>query len=444
MNWFQCPRFSKPSSSISLPGIEEKKPSAPAPEPQAASYGSTTAPTQARLRNAGNGMASRLHGMLKQSPKEDPVANANAHKDMKAPLHEKVRINSLPSERQIYADDITQLSSAEITAMTSALNIPWTQDLHRLEKSIAGRLDQMFELVNCVLNQSTSPHGFVPQQEVRMAVIKDENLDHPAFQRNLGMSPEQASMLKKAKKHANMDIVMVSGHERPTLALYFDSSRAASGWKERTQALAFRGRIGRDTREIMNSVLRARGDTFAEVKEAAAVLADLSEKGTLNVDMVAGHSLGGAYAQYFKAAYESRGGSGQHKPAMVLLDPVLLNNKQAADAIRGAPHGYDYRAPRGIAITLDNVKAPAKSLLSHLKGMGFKHPGLVHLKLDVKPGDAATFQWAKDAQGNSMLLGDEPVPMRQRDNPRPGMLMGYHIDTSVYEMAIHRFTSKTK
>lgn len=390
----------------------------------------------------GSGMASRLHGMLKRSSHEDPVADVNS--DVKAPLREKVRINSLSSEKQIHADDITRLNSADMAAMSSALNIPWTQDMHRLERSIAGRLDQMSELVNCVLNQSTSPHGFVPQQGSRMVVVQDSTLDHSAFQRNFNMTPEQARILKKAKKHANMDIVMVSGRERPTLALYFDSSRAASDWKERRQALVFRGRIGRDTREIANTMLGMRGDTLAAVKDAAAVLAEMSEKGTLNVDMVAGHSLGGAYAQYFKAAYESRLGPGRHKPAMVLLDPMLLNNKQAADAIKGTEHGYDYRAPRGIAITLDNVKAPAKSLLSHLKGMGFKHPGLVHLKLDIKPGDAATFRWAKDAEGRFMFLDDEPVPMRQRDNPRPGMLMGYHIDTSVYEMAIHRFISQAK
>lgn len=418
MNWIRFPRLCIPSPSAPDVDTASKKTLTPAVEPQAPN-GSAPDSRVVPKSQIGSRMASRLNDMWKQNPKEADVNNK------KASRHAKVKINSLPSEKRIYADHVTTLSMDELVAMSSALNIPWTGDCAHLEMKIAARLGKVCQLTNFVFNGATNPHGM--KQELTMARIRNNELDDQNFRANFGMTVEQARILKRAQTLANLDIVMVAGGEKLGLALYFDSARAASNRKEWAQALVLRGRIGRNTKEIMNTALGTHGEVFAAVKEAADVLSKLSEQGYFRVDMVAGHSLGGGYAQYFTAAYTSRIKADGVKPAMVLFDPMLLNDRQAADAIKGAPYGYDYSTPRGVAITLNDSKAPAPTLLSRMKGAGFRHPGLVELRLDVHPGDAAD-----NGQGLPVHLG----------NPSPGWLLGYHDEMSVFEMAIRRFTKK--
>lgn len=382
-------------------------------------------------------MAARLAKIFKQE-KDGGARNKPALS------HKRAKMNTLVSGARIQANHVTYLSSNEMVAMASALNIPCTgagaTDLDQVGKDIAGRLEKVSDLTNFVLNGGTSPHGI--QVKSHMRVVNDNDLDHETLRTSLGMSGEQARILKKARALANLDIVMMPGTDKPQLALYFDSARAPSNWKEGAQAFVLKGRVGRNTKEIMNTALGTHGEAFAAVKGASKVFAELSKKGSCCVDMVAGHSLGGGYAQYFTAAYTSEVGAKGGKPAMVLFDPMLLNDRQAADAIKRAPHDYDYSTLRGVAITLTNPKAPAPTLLSRMRGAGFRHPGLVELKLDVQPADAADFKWGRDEKGNYLLSDGQGIPIRHRSNPSPGRLLGYHEEMSVFEMAIHRFTQK--
>ena len=92
--------------------------------------------------------------------------------------------------------------------------------------------------------------------------------------------------------------------------------------------------------------------------------------------------------------------------------------------------GYDYARPRGIAVTLDYAERPRKCLVERMKGLGFKSPGLVWLKLGLSDYDRI-----KRLPGG----GTEQRPPRTSGPPG----MGYHADEGLYKMALRRFTGQT-
>jgi hypothetical protein len=112
---------------------------------------------------------------------------------------------------------------------------------------------------------------------------------------------------------------------------------------------------------------------------------------------------------------------------LILFDPQLPNETQAKHAIKDGKLGYDYAKPRGIAITLDYAERSRKSLMGRMKGLGFKSPGLVRLKLGLSDYD------------RTKQLPDGGTELRPpRTSGPPGM--GYHADPGLYRMAINRFT----
>jgi hypothetical protein len=141
--------------------------------------------------------------------------------------------------------------------------------------------------------------------------------------------------------------------------------------------------------------------------------------------MVSGISMGGGCAQYFKAALESKVALGADKPAMILLDPQLLNNTQGRKAAESGQLGYDYNQLHGVAVTLDRSKAPKKSLMDRMETLGYAHPGVLRLKLDLQDNDAIKF-------------GPGRLPLRSQ-KPKPVFMLGYHGQNSAFEAAIHRF-----
>ncbi len=187
----------------------------------------------------------------------------------------------------------------------------------------------------------------------------------------------------------------------------------------------------RDVGQAFSSIGRSVGKVFQANHEAAVLVAQAIEAAqdkTRNVkfDFIAGGSMGGATAQLFAAAVESR--VKLHDPApLILFDPQLPNEAQARHAIKDGKLGYDYAKPRGIAITLDYAERSRKSLMGRMKGLGFKSPGLVRLKLGLSAYD------------RTKRLRDGGTEMRPpKTSGPPGM--GYHADPGLYKMAINRFT----
>jgi hypothetical protein len=187
----------------------------------------------------------------------------------------------------------------------------------------------------------------------------------------------------------------------------------------------------RDVGQAFSSIGQSVGKVFKANHEAAVLVAQAIEAAqakTRNVkfDFIAGGSMGGASAQLFAAAVESR--VKLHDPApLILFDPQLPNEAQAKHAIKDGKLGYDYAKPRGIAITLDYAERSRKSLMGRMKGLGFKSPGLVRLKLGLSSYDRTKY------------LPDGGTDMRPpKTSGPPGM--GYHADPGLYRMAINRFT----
>jgi hypothetical protein len=187
----------------------------------------------------------------------------------------------------------------------------------------------------------------------------------------------------------------------------------------------------RDVGQAFSSIGQSVGKVFTANRDAAVLVAKAVEaayaKGrNVKFDYIAGGSMGGASAQLFAAAVESR--VKLYEPApLILFDPQLPNQAQAHHAIKDGKLGYDYAKPRGIAITLDYADRSRKSLMGRMKGLGFKSPGLVRLKLGLSAYDRTKY-----------LPNGETERRPPRTSGPPGM--GYHADPGLYEMAINRFT----
>lgn len=187
----------------------------------------------------------------------------------------------------------------------------------------------------------------------------------------------------------------------------------------------------RDVKQAFSSIGQSVGKVFKANHEAAVLVAkaiETAQAKTRNVkfDFVSGGSMGGASAQLFAAAVESR--VKLYDPApLILFDPQLPNEAQARHAIKDGKLGYDYAKPRGIAITLDYAERSRKSLMGRMKGLGFKSPGLVRLKLGLSAYDRTKY------------LPDGGTELRPpRTSGPPGM--GYHADPGLYKRALNRFT----
>jgi len=176
-------------------------------------------------------------------------------------------------------------------------------------------------------------------------------------------------------------------------------------------------------RDARHDILSGFGRT-SSVDRAARRIGELLAKqmrrndNQIRIERIVGISMGGASAQTMLATLQNRRLL-DRQPSMLLLDPQLLNNRQAARATRDGPLAVDYRLPRGVAISLDYAAAPHRGLMGIMKGPGgYTYPGLVHLKLGLT-----------DTDGED---GKAPKP-----TGLPGM--GYHADIRPYGRALARF-----
>ncbi|SFD45144.1 polycystic kidney disease 1-like 3 [Paracidovorax konjaci] len=160
------------------------------------------------------------------------------------------------------------------------------------------------------------------------------------------------------------------------------------------------------------------GRVYRLACEAAAMIAKaLADRDDVEVSPLCGLSLGGGSAQMFAATLQAHA---PHlpPPALTLLDPMLLSRAQMAHAVKDAPHAYDFKQPRGIAISLDYAAAPRKSLMDRLHGVGLSTAGLVRLRLGLTDQDG--------------LDGTRPKPYGPIGT-------GYHANRHHYDKAMQRF-----
>jgi Ankyrin repeats (3 copies) len=230
-------------------------------------------------------------------------------------------------------------------------------------------------------------------------------LEHEAL--NAPLTPEERAELRSVMDIAHLRVAAERGPgggllEPLRLRVFFDGTQNMRDFKQDIGS-AF-GRIG----EVDRAAKRA-GELFAKI---------LSHPDRVQLDFIAGQSMGGAMAQTFRATVESRVVLPK-QPSMILMDPQLLNDNQARRATKGGMLEVDYAQPRGVALTLDYAKDPRRGLMGIMKGPGgYRYPGLVQLRLGLTDTDG---------------YGDS----RPETSGLPGM--GYHVDPRQYANALARF-----
>lgn len=230
-------------------------------------------------------------------------------------------------------------------------------------------------------------------------------LDHEAL--NAPLSPQERAELRSVMDIAHLRVAAEreqGGRLREPLRLrvFFEGTQNTRDFKQDIGS-AF-GRIG----EVDRAAKRA-GELFAKI---------LSHPERVELDFISGQSMGGAMAQTFRAAVESRILLPK-QPSMILMDPQLLNNNQARRATKGGMLEVDYAQPRGVALTLDYAKDPRRGLMGIMKGPGgYRYPGLVQLKLGLADTDGY-----RDG--------------RPETSGPPGL--GYHVDPRQFANALSRF-----
>lgn len=257
------------------------------------------------------------------------------------------------------------------------------------------------------------------QFKVTASTITDAHLRNSDLFRAL--SPEQMNKLARAAhvSHLNFEVRSSTGNDgkvRHDLRLFFGGSENI--WRDYIQAAVSAG--------------GGVGSVFTAAREAARITAQTVEQlqrdgHEVRFEFIGGASMGGAAAQVFAAALQSHVKLAAPAP-LVLLDPQLLDNAQARHATKGGVHGYDFASLRGVAITLDYPDAPRKSLMGRMKGLGYRSPGLVRIKLALLDDDST-----------KQLSNGDWVNKPPKAYGPP--LTGYHGDVSLYKKAVLRFTA---
>ncbi|WP_197388871.1 type III effector protein [Ralstonia pseudosolanacearum] len=261
-------------------------------------------------------------------------------------------------------------------------------------------------------------HVAKPRQiKVTAATINDAHLRNSDVFRAL--APEQMNKLARAADIAHLN-------------LEEETSPGRDGKVSHNLRLFFGGTQNlRDYGQAAASATGGVGSVLSAARKAAQITAQaidaLQREGhEVRFDFIGGASMGGAAAQVFAAALQSRIKLAAPAP-LVLLDPQLLNRAQARHATKGGEHEYDFASPRGVAITLDYPAEPRKSLMGRMKGLGYSYPGLVRIHLALQEGDRC-----------KQLDNGDWVDRPPKAYGPP--LTGYHGDASLYKKAVLRFT----
>jgi hypothetical protein len=313
---------------------------------------------------------------------------------------------------------LQDMGPAQCKKMASHLGLPPKAG----QKGIADVLNRTLDAWRClgflVVREGVSPHGFTNTSEYRSFSRMDKF--------KLGLDDAAIEILLDAQEDRTVEVVVNDATQPPSLGLLFLGLSSKD-----------------DLKNILENAVGRKGRLTESLDEIADIFAKVEKSGKGRINLISGHSMGGASAQYVAARLATTEAHPQSPaPPMVLLDPQLLNNRHAAWAVRSAEDSYKFDRPRGVAITLNSPTHPKKSLMGKMKSYaGYHYPGLLELKLPTLPGDAVMVPAPKiDKDGR-------PVPAERHEtvlgDPRPVMHMGYHMDPgaglSIYEAAIHRF-----
>jgi hypothetical protein len=227
-----------------------------------------------------------------------------------------------------------------------------------------------------------------------------------------GLSAEEITQLQTLARQARLTIAhepLGPGESAPALRLFFaGSDRNLHD-------------IGLNAKSLMGRT----GSNDKAAREVGRLFARMlaRDPAPVQLRLVSGLSMGGAAAQTFMAAIDARNGTAG-RPPVILLDPLLLNNRQARSATKGGTEAVDYARPRGLVVTLDYAQKPRRGAMEKLKAyLGYESPGLAHLKLGLDDHD-----------------GEDNGPPRL--DPEFGKLnWGYHGDLRLYGQALTRFSA---
>jgi hypothetical protein len=318
------------------------------------------------------------------------------------PRAQPCRINKLTSGQKVCVPSqvgILGLAASHIESIAKAFGVEYV-DMKSARKGITDVFEKVNDICFNTLYKSTS------------GLVHDQFGYQEIFATDIGSDPfrlneQDADKLKETMRVAHLHIFLDRSATPPALAVWFNGTSNL-----------------RDVAENVRTMVGTYGPVYRAAKDAAATISRLLDRGDLRCDVVGGHSLGGGTAQCFAAALDV-----EKPPAMVLFDPQLLNDSQAAFAVEGGKQ-YDFTRLRGVAITLYSDVKPRKGLMDIMKAMArYIYPGLVELKLETLGGDVSS-QNASAAVANQASIAPRP---------KPSLLLGYHKQPQLFEMAIHRF-----
>lgn len=306
------------------------------------------------------------------------------------------KVNVLASGQKIDCsnsghDTIGKLEAHEMTALAAALNL-FKPGENGNDQPDTIAIQQRLAFLAMDLDHHLTDHN-------------NDFLERKATTNALGAAGIAELRALMHLTHMSVKSRNVPGAKGPhaMLEIYFDGTR---NW--------------RDVRQDVNTALGNAG----QMDRAACRIGELMSKlvapdGCASLALVSGMSMGGGAAQIFMASVDSRVALSR-RPAVVLLDPVLLNDRQAALAVKGGTRPVDFSQPRGVAITLDYAKHSQRGLLSKMKTMGYHSPGIVRLKLGLADGDGQRYGERKP----------KPAPIG----------LGYHGRAGYYAAALERFS----
>ncbi|VVD59622.1 hypothetical protein [Pandoraea anhela] len=363
----------------------------------------------------GSAYVNDLRAMGRAGGRGDTASEARAGAGQ--PAHKRIQARA-STKATGSANPSNVTTRPKINTLPSGPKIDTSHDAHKTIDSLAPHdIDQLsaaFGLVKPGETGNRASNTMAIRQ--RIAVIAndldnhlidhDNNsfLDHPAITSKL--SAAEAHELKQLLDVAHVYVKSRSfnGPSGPhaMLEMHFDGTRNFRDVRQDVStAMGLTGQIDHASRRI--------GELMSRM---------LAPNGNATLMSVSGLSMGGGAAQVFMAAIDSRLELAT-RPAVLLLDPVLLNNRQARFAVEGGTRPVDFTSPRGVAVTLDYARDSQRGLMSKMKTVGFHSPGLVRLKLGLDDQDGLRYG-------------------EQKPKATP-IGMGYHGRTGYYTEALKRF-----
>lgn len=342
---------------------------------------------------------------------------------------------------KIAARTLKKLDNNQIRDLSSMLGVSSTEPQCQKEKIV-----EYFDKFNALQRLAVGVGHPIEMEEYEGLLSPEQQAIDPKAISLLGLDKSQIALLEKASKELGMVLGVKPNTQPAELGIYFRGSFTEDPdtytedvKKQIVKALGGRGKNSgkvegvarivsgirtykKDIKKHIVQTLGGRGDDSEKINEAAQVFSEiLLINRDVKLDLIGGHSAGGAKALCFKAALESRIQLSE-KPVLIVADPQLPNKSMIRNAIKDTPYGsqYDYMQDQGVAITLNSADDPRKNLMGRMKTAGYPHEGLMEVKLPVEYGDA-------------LLYGIHPAL------PTPMKFLGYHSEMEVFEKAIHRF-----